>query len=247
MDHRQLLDDLHESHSEIAALNCVVSQFADLQPFCAFFCSDIPVDGRNGVRDKVRHGKTYGKFVSDDLLNAVLADKSLQAADRFPDYCKNNTRPLIWKCEPTKISDANERRFMALAADFHVHGGVTIPIHQLDRSTYGNLTLFFDKSSKFRPQNILRLANDLQVAALFLNTKISHIAPMQSSKPVLSPRERDCLALLAIGLRTNQIADRLVLSVPTVSEYISNARKKLGARTRPEAVARALLRNEITL
>lgn len=247
MDHRQLLDDLHQTHSEIAALNRVVSQFSDLQPYCAFYCSNIPVDGRNGVLDKVRHGKTYGKFVDDELLSTVLADRSLQAADRFPDYCKKNTCPLIWKCEPTKISDANERRFMALAADFQIVGGVTIPIHQLDRSTYGNLTLFFDKSSKFRPRNIFRLLNDLQVAALFMDSKISHIASTQPSKPILSPRERDCLALLSTGLRTAQIADRLALSVPTVSEYISNARKKLGARTRPEAVARALMRNEITL
>jgi PAS domain S-box-containing protein len=61
----------------------------------------------------------------------------------------------------------------------------------------------------------------------------------------LSPREREVLALLARGLTGEQIAERLVLSPETIRTHIRNAREKLGASTRVEAVTMALLGREI--
>ena len=61
----------------------------------------------------------------------------------------------------------------------------------------------------------------------------------------LSPREREVLGLLARGLTGEQIADRLVLSPETVRTHIRNAREKLGASTRVEAVTMALIAREI--
>jgi PAS domain S-box-containing protein len=63
----------------------------------------------------------------------------------------------------------------------------------------------------------------------------------------LSPREREVLALLARGLTGEQIATRLVLSPETVRTHIRNAREKLGASTRVEAVTMALLAREIEI
>jgi PAS domain S-box-containing protein len=64
---------------------------------------------------------------------------------------------------------------------------------------------------------------------------------------VLSPREREILGLLARGLTGEQIAERLVLSPETIRTHIRNAREKLGASTRVEAVTMALLAQEIQL
>ena len=61
----------------------------------------------------------------------------------------------------------------------------------------------------------------------------------------LSPREREVLGLLARGLTGEQIAERLVLSPETVRTHIRNAREKLGASTRVEAVTMALIAREI--
>ena len=61
----------------------------------------------------------------------------------------------------------------------------------------------------------------------------------------LSPREREVLGLLARGLTGEQIAERLVLSPETVRTHIRNAREKLGASTRVEAVTMALVGREI--
>jgi PAS domain S-box-containing protein len=61
----------------------------------------------------------------------------------------------------------------------------------------------------------------------------------------LSPREREVLGLLARGLTGEQIAERLVLSPETIRTHIRNAREKLGASTRVEAVTMALIAREI--
>lgn len=62
----------------------------------------------------------------------------------------------------------------------------------------------------------------------------------------LSPRERDCLSHTAKGLRHDMVAWRLGLSRATVELHLGNARRKLKARTLPEAVARALVYGEIS-
>ena len=64
-------------------------------------------------------------------------------------------------------------------------------------------------------------------------------------RPRLSPRERECLQFVASGQRMAEIAHRLGLATGTVELHLANARKRLGARTTGEAVARALTAREI--
>lgn len=55
----------------------------------------------------------------------------------------------------------------------------------------------------------------------------------------LTPREIEILRLIAAGLRNQEIADRLYISVSTVKRHVANAYGKLGVAHRTEAVARA--------
>ena len=57
---------------------------------------------------------------------------------------------------------------------------------------------------------------------------------------VLSPREKEVMALLAEGLTGRQIAERLVISPATVRTHVENVMEKLEARTRVHAIAIAL-------
>jgi PAS domain S-box-containing protein len=63
----------------------------------------------------------------------------------------------------------------------------------------------------------------------------------------LSYRERQVLTLLAQGHDGPAIAERLSLAAETVRSYAQSARDKVGAKTRTEAVALALVRGEISL
>jgi LuxR family maltose regulon positive regulatory protein len=55
----------------------------------------------------------------------------------------------------------------------------------------------------------------------------------------LTPREVEILRLVAVGMRNQEIAEQLVISLPTVKRHIANSYGKLGANHRTEAIARA--------
>jgi PAS domain S-box-containing protein len=62
-----------------------------------------------------------------------------------------------------------------------------------------------------------------------------------------TPREREVLTMLAAGATDDQIAEMLELSPATVQTHVRNAKAKLGARTRAQAVAMALQHGMITV
>ena len=65
------------------------------------------------------------------------------------------------------------------------------------------------------------------------------------ARPVLTPREREVLALVAGGATTRAVAEELILSPTTVESHIRSAIERLGARNRAHAVALALARGEV--
>ena len=71
--------------------------------------------------------------------------------------------------------------------------------------------------------------------------------PAETPAVRLSPREREIMGLLALGLTGEEIAQRLTVSPETVRTHVRNAMDKLGARTRAHAIAIAVQRGEVSL
>jgi LuxR family maltose regulon positive regulatory protein len=71
-------------------------------------------------------------------------------------------------------------------------------------------------------------------------------APVEGAAYVepLTPREVEVLRLIAAGMRNQEIADQLFISLATVKRHIANTYGKLGVSHRMEAVVRA---NELSL
>jgi DNA-binding CsgD family transcriptional regulator len=59
-----------------------------------------------------------------------------------------------------------------------------------------------------------------------------------SASPLLSEREREVLLLAGKGLTNKEIGAQLSLSEHTIARHIVNARSKLGAANRAEAVSK---------
>jgi len=56
---------------------------------------------------------------------------------------------------------------------------------------------------------------------------------------VLSPREREVVALVAVGMSNREIAERLVISEHTVHRHVTSILRKLGLRSRAAAASLA--------
>jgi two-component system, NarL family, nitrate/nitrite response regulator NarL len=65
---------------------------------------------------------------------------------------------------------------------------------------------------------------------------------IDDDRPILTGREQDVLTLMAQGLSGPQIADRLIVALPTVKTYQARLYEKLGVSERAAAVAEAMRR-----
>ena len=63
--------------------------------------------------------------------------------------------------------------------------------------------------------------------------------PPSGALEQLTVREREVLALIATGLSNTEIAERLIMSVPTAKTHVSRILAKLGARDRAQLVVLA--------
>ncbi|MFB9238048.1 response regulator [Plantactinospora siamensis] len=77
-----------------------------------------------------------------------------------------------------------------------------------------------------------------RLIARFTSVRAVHQAGEQRLA-VLTPREREVLALVGQGLSNDEIADRLVLSPATARTHVSRTMTKLGARDRAQLVVLA--------
>jgi DNA-binding CsgD family transcriptional regulator len=72
------------------------------------------------------------------------------------------------------------------------------------------------------------------------------VGPNQPERSRLTPREREVMTLVADGLNSGDVAERLYLSTETVKSHVHNAMRKLDAHTRAHAVAISLVTGEIS-
>lgn len=63
--------------------------------------------------------------------------------------------------------------------------------------------------------------------------------PENEARALLTPREMEVLGLIGEGLTNKAIARRLDISLHTVKFHVESLFRKLGARTRTEALAKA--------
>jgi pimeloyl-ACP methyl ester carboxylesterase/DNA-binding CsgD family transcriptional regulator len=86
-------------------------------------------------------------------------------------------------------------------------------------------------------------AGDARSVARALRSVLAPEAPARVAREpaavLLSVREREVLALVAMGLSDREIAEQLIVSHHTVHRHVANIRNKLGRRSRTAAVAEA--------
>lgn len=138
-------------------------------------------------------------------------------------------------------SSEKSKAFMRDARAFGVgRHGLTVPV----RGANGERSLF-SVTSDIHRLNWRRLRDssicELQILSHYLHDKAVLVSGLRAGREhdVLSRRERECLQLIARGELPKRIAATLQISEGTVRLYLRLARRKLGAATLYQAIARA--------
>jgi DNA-binding NarL/FixJ family response regulator len=74
-----------------------------------------------------------------------------------------------------------------------------------------------------------------EIMTRFILRNRAHRNPLRTERPMLTPRERQILAEIAVGSANAEIADRLCLSPHTVKTHLYNIYKKINASNRLQA------------
>lgn len=125
--------------------------------------------------------------------------------------------------------------------------------YQLDIPGRGVLPVEFSAIANVLPSRHLsvfippeKTPAEQEESGLARATAWTAVVPDGDAALQLTNREREVMTLVASGLQSSDMAERLFLSPETVKSHVQNAMGKLGSHTRAHAVAIALVTGQIT-
>ncbi|EFO31299.1 ATP-dependent transcription regulator LuxR [Roseibium sp. TrichSKD4] len=166
------------------------------------------------------------------------------SCDPFFKYCCNtygSLRTGSAYLSRYKYLQPKERQLILDASEAGLTAGFSSVFRTNGTNGCGGWNILSDAGSEHVDQVLQDREAEFHFLANFLHLRMKDVAlHAHSSAPVLTRRELECLKWLSAGLRTAELADKLAISGPTVEFHIKNAREKLSAKTREQAVARAV-------
>jgi LuxR family transcriptional activator of conjugal transfer of Ti plasmids len=192
---------------------------------------------------------TYG---IEDYNSAYLAENMLKL-DAIRYISGNEIFPIPWGLSHQDKADfAEEKQFFSFLRDFKCGRGAIVPFR--GPNYHSVLAVVVDESEKDFSARLSQFAAQTQIFGVALHAAIQRISPffaelMAPTGPNarLSAREAECMHWAAVGKTAWEISCILSISERTVIAHTENAKKKLQARTLPQAVAIAVSSGQITV
>jgi DNA-binding CsgD family transcriptional regulator len=200
------------------------------------------------------HRKSYAFLTSS--FKFLLGYKRDQAMERGPDYFYDRMHPEDLPIVLDAVNrtfrflhglPAAERRDYALSFDFRMRqaaGGWVRLVQQvvvLEQDRRGGIWLILIVNDVVKDGSLElpahRQLRSLRNGKLYLF--VSDDGPGNRTPPALTRREVEVLGLVAVGMVSREIADRLFISVATVNNHRQHILEKMGAKNSAEAVCYA--------
>lgn len=152
---------------------------------------------------------------------------------------RTDTVPIIWGSDRyVRSLGKRQSTFFMEAREFGVQCGVSFPVRSVD-GTVGLVTFTAERDDVLSDV-LAEQGSRLFVAAHQIMDCFSDIPKFVEAEQTLSPREREALIWVAEGCTSEEIADRMFISVSAVNYHLGNATRKLRARNRHHAALIAL-------
>lgn len=241
LDSLELLDCL-EGAADQADAHTVFQGMLTANGFGEGFCmADVSIECRRAL---VEHHETmdrFGSHVSGSFFPDIAERMSRHRHDPVTAELRKSARPWVKNAE-VDCDTTGLGYFADITLDHGLSGAALFPVHDAG----GSYAIYGLYTPRQAPEVYTALCDhlaEINLAILcFHNACHARFANSDAEPPTcLAPRERECLLWVAAGLKSKQIAYRLDLSTHTVNEAIASAMRKLGANSRAEAVAKAIV------
>lgn len=158
-------------------------------------------------------------------------------ADPTVAHCQTSSEPLVWQ-ERLDERAPSSREIFEEAQRFGLGHGLSLPVHEGGRVS-SMLSLARDRPFESESEKQLVIASGKVLATCVHVASENYILPalLAERTPRLSPRERQCLQLVALGKSNWDIGELLSISETTAAFHVQNVLRKLKVSTRMQAVA----------
>ena len=164
-----------------------------------------------------------------------------------------NALPIVWDQRTFRESSGEVDAFLDDALSFGIASGITFAVKDARaRPAMMALSSAMPFNDEARLQQINSNFGDIMLFGQYFHELImtglldKAIGPLNQGR-ALSPGERECLGFIARGLASEDISERMSITVRTVQMHVDSMRTKLGASNRQEAVALAIKRGIIVV
>jgi DNA-binding CsgD family transcriptional regulator len=184
-----------------------------------------------GGSDDGAPGFVYAQVLPPRWRGSASA-RYVERLDPLPKAARRLARPAFLWSEASPRHDPKWAQYWDALGDLDLGEGTAVHFFAPNGMT-SRVSVGFDRKALDGAER-----RAIELASYALLMRLQALSPMAAARAgVLSPRERDCLAFVAQGFSDAEIAERLSLTRSTVHFYIEKAKRKLGARTRAQAVA----------
>ena len=172
--------------------------------------------------------------ISPPGWESFYAERRFQDVNYLPREVRRRAEPFKWW--EISLVYAKERALAQALIDKGFGDGIATPCHG-PGGYVGVVSLAFERLEEVSPAD----RSAIQFASVVLHNRMRSLSSLGSTDmPKLSGRERDCLGFVAQGKSDWEISVILGVSHTTVISHVQNAKRKLGAATRAQAVAHCL-------
>lgn len=249
MDVSQALSDI-EACTTLSELKRTMQLIAQNYGFCAFDFVD--------AGDTVSREPFYLGTSDETWIDAYIANDFVRV-DPCVARVRRTNLPFVWADvmvrTPRRGPKSGAQRLIEAATDFGYTEGLVIPCHFRDlrgRDRSASSVFFWSDPVQRFEFLLSEKRRELHLLMIYfiqtcLNVRDRELAPTGAANTLDAPispvtdRERDVLSWAARGKTTAEIADILGLATDTVEAHFKNILRKLQARNRTQAVAKALV------
>ena len=180
------------------------------------------------------------------------ADRGYVRTDPIVAHVMHHLEPVLMDFTAWQVLDGASvrlREFARSLAALDIASAFVVPLRGRREAAYGSIVLLSSLDAKVLGEKLRGHHAHVIATCWAAHVRFVMLHDIEGQPPVtrLTRRERDVYRLLAAGFSPDAIAERLGIARRTVDLHFRSGRDHLGAATREEALAQAILTGDIQL